>query len=45
MDAPDGLGQDHADIHRLDFGTLELLDFVGDSVGHHYLGDQKFVSD
>lgn len=38
MDAADGLGQDHADVHRLDFGTLQLLHLVGDGVGHHHLG-------
>lgn len=37
MDAADGLGQDHADVHRLDLGALELLDLVGDGVGHHHL--------
>lgn len=37
MDAADGLRQDHADVHRLDLGTLELLQLVGDGVGHHHL--------
>lgn len=37
VDAADGFGQNHADVHRLDFGTLELLDFMGDGVGHHHL--------
>jgi len=37
VDAADGLRQYHADIHGLDFGTLELLDFMGDGVGHHHL--------
>lgn len=37
MDAADGLGQDHADVHRFDLGTLELLELVGDGVGHHHL--------
>lgn len=38
MDAADGLGQDHADVHRLDLGALELLHLVRDGVGHHHLG-------
>lgn len=44
VDAADGLGQNHADVHRLDFGTLELLDFVRDGVGYHHLGsrDHKY---
>ena len=37
VDASYGLGQDHADVHRLDLGTLELLQLVGDGVGHHHL--------
>ena len=38
VDAADGLGQDHADVHGLDLGTLELLQLVGHGVGHHHLG-------
>lgn len=37
VDAADGLRQDHADVHRLDLGTLQLLELVGDRVGHHHL--------
>lgn len=35
--AADGLRQDHADVHRFDLGTLELLELVGNGVGHHHL--------
>lgn len=38
VDAADGLRQDHADVHRFDLRTLELLELVGDRVGHHHLG-------
>lgn len=38
VDAADGFSQNHADVHCLDFGTLELLNFVRDSVGYHHLG-------
>lgn len=38
VDAADGLSQNHADIHCLDFRTLEFLDFMRDGVGHHHLG-------
>lgn len=41
MDAADGLGQNHADVHRLDFGTLQLLHFMGDCVSHHHLQTQQ----
>lgn len=37
VDAADGLGQYHADIHRFYFGTLQLLYFMGHGVGHHHL--------
>lgn len=37
VDAADGLREDHADVHRFDLGTLELLELVGDGVGHHHL--------
>lgn len=37
MDAADGLGQDHADVHRFDFAAAELLHVVRDGVGHHHL--------
>lgn len=37
VDAADGLRQDHADVHRFDLGTLQLLVLVGDGVGHHHL--------
>lgn len=37
VDAADGLRQDHADVHRFDLWTLELLQLVGDGVGHHHL--------
>lgn len=33
----DGLGEHHADVHRLDLVTLHLLDLVGDRVRHHHL--------
>ena len=41
VDSSDGLGQDHADVHRLDLGTLELLQLVGDGVGHHHLRERE----
>lgn len=41
VDAADGLGQNHADVHRLDFGTLQLLHFMGDCVSHHHLQTQQ----
>lgn len=37
VDTADGLSQDHTDIHRLDFWTLELLHFMRDCIGHHHL--------
>lgn len=37
VDAADGLRQDHADVHRFDLGTLQLLELMGDGVGHHHL--------
>lgn len=41
VDAADGLRQDHADVHRFDLRTLQLLNLVGDRVGHHHLGGEK----
>lgn len=40
VDAPDGLGKDHTDIHRFDFWTLQLLNLMRNSVGHHHLEAQ-----
>lgn len=37
VDAPDGLGQDHTHVDSFDFGTLQLLHLMRNSVGHHYL--------
>lgn len=37
MDPADGFGKDHANIHSLNFGTLELLYLVGDGVRDHNL--------
>lgn len=37
VDPADGLGEDQADVHRLDLGALQFLHLVGDSVGHHHL--------
>lgn len=37
VDASDGLGQEDADVHRLDLVALHLLDLVGNCVGHHHL--------
>lgn len=37
VDAANGLRQDHADVHRFDLGALQLLQLVGDGVGHHHL--------
>lgn len=41
VDAANGFGQDHAHVHRFDFGTLQLLQVVGHSVGHHHLQVQS----
>ena len=41
VDAADGLRQDHADVDCFNLWTLELLEFVGDRVGHHHLGGDK----
>ena len=41
VDAADGLRQDHADVHRFDFGTLELLELVWNRVGHHHLEKRR----
>lgn len=41
VDASDGLGQDHTDVHCLDLGTLELLDLMRDCIGHHHLGGTR----
>lgn len=40
MDATDGFSQNHTDVHRLNFGTLKLLDLVGDGVSHHHLCEE-----
>jgi len=40
VDPPDGLRQDHTDVHSFDFRTLELLHIVRHSVGHHHLEAQ-----
>lgn len=37
VDAANGFWQDHADIHRLDLGTLEFLDLVWNGVGDNDL--------
>lgn len=37
VDAADGLSQDHTDVHRFDFWTLQLLNLMRNSVGHHNL--------
>lgn len=37
VDAPDGLSQDHTDIHCFDFWTLQLLHIMRHSVGHDHL--------
>lgn len=37
VDAPNGLGQQHTDVDRLDFVALHLLDLVWDRVRHHNL--------
>lgn len=37
VDAANGLGEDHADVHGFDFWTLQLLNLVRNSVGHHHL--------
>lgn len=41
VDTADGLGEDHAHVHRLDLRTLELLHLMGHCVGHHHLGQHK----
>lgn len=41
VDASDGLGQDHTDVHCLDLWTLELLYLVRDGVSHHHLGGRQ----
>lgn len=40
VDATDGLSQDHTDIHSFDFWTLQLLNLMWNSVGHHHLEAQ-----
>lgn len=37
---PDGLSEDHADIHGFDFWTLKLLPLMRNGVGHHHLEAQ-----
>ncbi len=37
VDAADGLRQDHGDVYCFDLWTLELLELVGNRVGHHHL--------
>ncbi len=41
VDAADGLWQDHANVDCFDLWTLELLELVGDRVGHHHLAEEK----
>ena len=41
VDAADGLRQDHADVHRFDLWTLELLELVRNGVGHHHLRGEE----
>lgn len=43
VDAADGFGQDHAHVHRFDFGTLQFLQVMGHSVGHHHLRVQSHI--
>ncbi|TNN61628.1 hypothetical protein EYF80_028133 [Liparis tanakae] len=45
VDAADGLRQDHADVNRFDFWTLELLELVGNRVGHHHLEEDEEEDD
>lgn len=40
VDAADGLRQYHADVNRFNLWTLELLELMGDCVGHHHLGER-----
>ncbi len=37
VDPPDGLRQEDGDVHSLDLVALQLLQVVGDGVGHHHL--------
>ncbi len=37
MNPPDGLGQQDRDVNCLDLMALELLEVVGDGVGHNNL--------
>ena len=41
VDAADGLRQDHADVDCFDLWTLELLQLVGNRVGHHHLREER----
>lgn len=41
MDSADGLREDQADVHRLNFGALQFLDLVRNSVGHHNLKQSR----
>ncbi len=43
VNASDGLGQDHTDIHCLDLRTLQFLHLMRDSVGHHHLKYHKDI--
>lgn len=43
VDAADGFGQDHAHVHRFDFGTLQFLQVMGHGVGHHHLRVQSHI--
>lgn len=43
VDAPNGLGQEDADVHCLDLVALHLLDLVGHRVGHHHLMTGKGI--
>lgn len=43
VDTADGLGQDHAHIHRFDLGTLQLLYFVWDGVCNHHLQQESVM--
>lgn len=41
VNTADGLRQDHADVHRFDLWTLQLLELMRDRVGHHHLSRKK----
>lgn len=44
VDAADGLGQDHAHIHRLDLRALQFLHLMWDGVRYHHLLKKTFKS-